>query len=249
VSSAAIVRQWYHVSAVARIHDGSSNARRFSARRGTVAIIVLFSTLRLASATAQAHQVPHTSLKLNASTSASGWWSLQKAQAPIAPHLQLSMIEQANIETSGLSRTFRIQSTNARQTDACENKITLVVGNHATKARVGCTLLSHFHEHQRSDVNIRGYDPRVDAQPVEVSPYPLGPRSGFFGDLRSSALGLFLYSGHIRSGLWEQHIADTRFLTDEERVPAYPFMEDLASSHFSISLYIPPLRGSLRTSR
>jgi hypothetical protein len=159
------------------------------------------------------------------------------------------MIDQANIETSGLSRTFRIQSTKARQTDACENKITLVVGNHATKARVGCTLLSHFHEHQRSDVNIRGYDPRVDAEPVEVSPYPPGPGSGFFGDLRSSVLGLFLYSRHISSGLWEQHIADTRFLTDEERVPAYPFMEDLASSHFSISLYIPPLRGSLRTSR
>jgi hypothetical protein len=145
----------------------------------------------------------------------------------MAPHLQLSMIEQANIETSGLSHTFRAQETRARQTDVCENQITLAAGNHATKERVGCTILSDFYApNQRSEVNVRGYDPSVNEPRVQVSLYSQAGQSGFFlGDRRSSPLGLLLYPLETTPWLLEQHIAGAGFLTDEKGVPIYPFME------------------------
>lgn len=252
MSSSGFIQQRHHACAVAPIHDRSSDARKFPAGRGTVAIIVLFSTLRLTSAFAQAPQLRDTYLKLDASTFATGWWSVQKAGPRMAPHLQLSMIEQTNIETSGLSHTFRAQETRTRQTDVCENQITLAAGNHATMERVGCTILSDFYApNQRSEVNVRGYDPSVNEPRVQVSLYSQAGQSGsFLGDHRSSPLGLLLYPLETTPWLLEQHIAGTGFLTDEKGVPIYPFMEaNLAGRHFSISLYIPPLRGSLRTSR
>jgi hypothetical protein len=162
------------------------------------------------------------------------------------------MIDQGNTTTSGLSGTFRAQ-TRTRQTGARENEITQAAGNHATKVRVGCTVLSDFYApNQSSDVNVRGYDSSVNEQRVQISLYSLrGEQSGFFlGGPRSSPLALFLYPLETKPRLLEQTVADTEFRTDEKGVPVFSFIgANLASSHFPISLYIPPLRGSLATSR
>jgi hypothetical protein len=231
MSRAGIVPQSHYVCAP--IHNRRPKAREFAIRRVLVAAIVVVSTLRSPSAIAQAQRPS------NVSTSTSGWWSLQRAGAPMPPHLLLSMIE-PNIETSGnLSRPARAQNTGTLQTATCENKYALTARKDAAKARVGCSLLSDPDApNQNSDLKVSGDQSLLYAQ---------GVQSGFVLTAPgSSTLGFFLYSAKTRRGLTEQYIADPGFLTDNAAMAVYPFMDaDLAGSHFCISLYIPPLRGSL----
>jgi hypothetical protein len=251
VSSDGIIRPRHHACAVAPIHGESSNARKFPTRRAIVAISVLCSTFQFASAIAQTQQLTHAYVTLNRSTSANGWWSPQESGTTIAPYLQFSMADGANTDSYRLSRTFRGQKTSIREIDACENEVALGGGNHPTKARPSCPLSSDLYgPNHQSDMKVRGSNPRVKEQRVQVSLYPLGGQSGFFlGDSRSSPLGLFLYP-ETWPELSEQHISNTAFFTDEKGVPVYPVIEgNLASSRFSITLYTPPLRGSLRTAR
>jgi hypothetical protein len=229
---------------------------RFSLHCRVLSVIVLCSTVWFASAIAQAQELPGTDSKLNTTTlstdHSNGWWSLEKTESPMHPRFWLNILDRTHIETGGLPRTSPVQTNGARATDIlCEDASSAVARSGTGGSRFSDISSNPYPRlSERSVLSERDCNSAVNVRGVKLQLYPRIEQSSTSLDDVSLPPESFLYALQTNYLLWEQRLADTGSLTDEDGMLLYPLLQiDFASRRLPIVLYVVPLRGNSPSSR